>query len=62
MRILKEAGYNAIRSAHNPMSRAMLDACDKLGMYVMDESFDGWYIPRIITIIPATLKRSGEAT
>ena len=46
IRILKEAGYNAIRSAHNPASRAMLDACDKLGMYVMDESFDGWYIPK----------------
>lgn len=46
VRILKEAGYNAIRSAHNPMSRAMLDACDRLGMYVMDEAFDGWYIPK----------------
>ena len=46
VRILKEAGYNAIRSAHNPMSRAMLDACDRLGMYVMDESFDGWYTPK----------------
>ena len=46
VRILKAAGYNAIRSAHNPMSRAMLDACDRLGMYVMDESFDGWYTPK----------------
>lgn len=46
IRILKEAGYNAIRSAHNPMSRAMLDACDRLGMYVMDECFDGWYTPK----------------
>ena len=46
IRILKEAGYNAIRSAHNPMSRAMLDACDRLGMYVMDEAFDGWYTPK----------------
>ena len=46
VRILKEAGYNAIRSAHNPMSRAMLDACDRLGMYVMDEAFDGWYTPK----------------
>lgn len=46
VRILKEAGYNAIRSAHNPMSRAMLDVCDRLGMYVMDESFDGWYTPK----------------
>lgn len=43
VRILKEAGFNAIRSAHNPASRALLDACDELGMYVMDEAFDGWY-------------------
>lgn len=40
--ILKKAGFNSIRSAHNPMSKAMLDACDKLGMLVMDESFDMW--------------------
>lgn len=46
IRILKQAGYNAIRSAHNPAPRAMLEACDKLGMYVMDEAFDGWYIPK----------------
>ena len=44
VRILKEAGFNAIRSAHNPISKAMLDACDRLGMYVMDESFDMWLI------------------
>lgn len=43
VRIMKETGYNAIRSAHNPMSKAMLDACDKYGIYVMDESFDQWY-------------------
>lgn len=40
--IMKEAGFNAIRSAHNPMSKAMLDACDRLGMLVMDETFDMW--------------------
>lgn len=40
---LKDAGYNAIRSSHNPASRALLDACDKLGMYVMDESWDMWF-------------------
>lgn len=42
VRLLKEAGFNCIRSAHNPLSRAMLDACDRLGMYVMDEAFDMW--------------------
>ena len=43
VRILKENGFNAIRSSHNPASTAMLEACDKLGMYVMDETFDMWY-------------------
>ena len=46
IRILKEAGYNSIRSAHNPTSRSILRACDRLGMYVMDETFDMWYIPK----------------
>ena len=41
--LLKSAGFNAIRSAHNPMSNAMLDACDRLGMIVMDETFDMWH-------------------
>lgn len=39
---LKEAGFNALRSAHHPMSRAMLEACDRLGMLVMDELTDVW--------------------
>lgn len=43
VRILKEAGFNAIRSSHNPASKAMLEACDRLGMYVMDETWDMWY-------------------
>nr|WP_201468820.1 glycoside hydrolase family 2 TIM barrel-domain containing protein [Microbacterium hydrocarbonoxydans] len=42
VRILKEAGFNAIRSAHNPASRALLDACDAHGMLVMDELTDVW--------------------
>jgi beta-galactosidase len=41
--LLKAAGFNAIRSAHNPMSNAMLDACDRVGMIVMDETFDMWH-------------------
>lgn len=40
--ILKQAGFNAIRSSHNPISHTMLDACDRLGMLVMDETFDMW--------------------
>lgn len=43
VRILKESGYNAIRSSHNPISRAMLQACDRLGMLVMDELTDEWW-------------------
>lgn len=46
VKIIKEAGYNAIRSAHNPCSKAMLDACDELGIYVMDEYVDMWYIQK----------------
>ncbi|MDW6057571.1 glycoside hydrolase family 2 TIM barrel-domain containing protein [Streptomyces sp. FXJ1.4098] len=40
--ILKEAGFNAIRISHQPMGKAMLDACDRLGMLVVDETFDVW--------------------
>lgn len=39
---LKDAGFNSIRSAHHPMSKAMLDACDRIGMLVMDEFTDMW--------------------
>ena len=41
---LKQAGFNAIRCAHNPPSAAFLDACDRIGMYVIDESFDAWRV------------------
>jgi beta-galactosidase len=40
--LMKAAGYNAIRSAHNPASQATLDAADQLGMLVIDEAFDAW--------------------
>lgn len=43
VKILKNFGFNAIRSAHNPCSEEMLEACDSLGMYVMDELWDMWF-------------------
>ncbi len=43
VKILKAAGYNALRISHNPASKAMLAACDKYGLYVMDETWDMWY-------------------
>lgn len=39
---LKEIGFNAIRTAHNPPSEALVEACDKVGMYIFDEAFDAW--------------------
>lgn len=43
MAIMKSFGFNAVRSSHHPMCRSLLDACDELGLYVMDESWDMWY-------------------
>ncbi|MBL7110763.1 MAG: DUF4982 domain-containing protein [Bacteroidales bacterium] len=40
--LMKASGYNAIRCAHNPPSPAFLDACDRLGVVVIDEAFDHW--------------------
>ena len=40
--LLKKAGFNAIRMSHHPAAPALLKACDKLGMYVMDEFSDMW--------------------
>ncbi len=44
VRLLMANGYNAIRSAHNPCSKTALEICDRLGMLVMDEYVDMWYI------------------
>jgi beta-galactosidase len=44
VRGMKQAGFNAIRCAHNPPAPAFLDACDRLGMLVIDEAFDCWNV------------------
>ena len=40
---LKSAGFNAIRGSHNPASKELLDACDEVGLYYIEEFFDGWF-------------------
>lgn len=42
LKLLKEMGCNAIRTAHNPPSPELLDLCDQMGFLVMDEAFDVW--------------------
>ncbi|MBN1819638.1 MAG: DUF4982 domain-containing protein, partial [Prolixibacteraceae bacterium] len=46
VKTMKDNGFNAIRTAHNPPSKYFLDACDELGMLVLDESFDHWQRPK----------------
>ena len=44
--LMKKFGFNAIRTSHNPPSRQFLDACDRLGVLVIDEAFDQWQRPK----------------
>ena len=44
--LMKKFGFNAIRTSHNPPSRQFLEACDRLGVLVIDESFDMWEKPK----------------
>lgn len=45
--ILKEMGCNALRTSHNPPAPEVLDACDELGLVVLDEAFDEWRAPKV---------------
>jgi beta-galactosidase/beta-glucuronidase len=42
LKLLKQIGVNAIRCSHNPMAPELYEACDRLGLLVMDEGFDEW--------------------
>jgi len=44
--LLKASGFNSVRCSHNPPSPAFLEACDRLGMLVIDEAFDMWQYPK----------------
>jgi len=46
IRLLKQYGYNSIRSSHNPCSKFLLEACDEYGVYVLDEYVDCWFFPK----------------
>lgn len=46
LKILKDGGFNCVRLAHNPPSSVLLEACDRLGLYVFDEAFDAWGIAK----------------
>ena len=47
LEIMKSMGVNAIRTSHNPPSPELLEACDRMGLVVMDEAFDMWRIPKV---------------
>ncbi len=46
VKTMKQNGFNAIRTSHNPPSKYFLEACDELGMLVLDEAFDQWQKPK----------------
>lgn len=46
VRLLKDAGFNAVRCSHNIPSEAFLYECDRQGLMVIDEAFDGWYVAK----------------
>ena len=47
LQIMKDMGVNAIRTSHNPVAPEFLDICDRLGLLVINEIFDGWKLPKV---------------
>ena len=60
IRSLKESGFDAIRAAHNPFGPAFLDACDELGMLVVEEAFDEWVMGRTSFGLHVTFEQCWE--
>ncbi|MCD7955923.1 MAG: hypothetical protein LUG93_09295 [Lachnospiraceae bacterium] len=42
LELIKSMGCNMIRTSHNIVSEDMMDLCDEMGFYVLDECFDKW--------------------
>ena len=57
---MKESGFDAIRAAHNPFGPAFLDACDELGMLVVEEAFDEWVMGRTSFGLHVTFEQCWE--
>lgn len=44
--IMKDMGVNAVRTSHNPADKQFIEICDKLGLMVVEEFFDGWSVSK----------------
>lgn len=60
VQMMKSAGFNALRTSHNLPSEAFLEACDRLGMLVIDEAFDGWREAKLHMTMPRFLISIGS--
>jgi beta-galactosidase len=60
LQLMKAMGANAIRTSHNPPAPELLDACDRLGLLVMDEAFDMWRRPKVANDYSRLFDQWGE--